>query len=264
MNLEGARVVLRTRTASEIFDLAIRFCASIGLPLYLRLGALVLLPCAVATGLVHFYVADREWQTTWTFAALLAAFAQSVFTVAASRLLFETRPRVGGVLLHALRRLPALLGALLLHGLFLLVGMFVLVGSMFVWVWHTYLYEVVLLEQQGPVAAIRRASALMKRKFGAGILVCAGSFTIVALFITCAEALGQGLFSFVLQLGKPFGALTEDDGSPFAVLGLFASLPLVATARFLSYIDGRTRQDGWDIQLRFMSIAASSDTEVAK
>ena len=42
-----------------------------------------------------------------------------------------------------------------------------------------------------------------------------------------------------------------------AVIGFFAALPLVATARFLSYIDGRTRQDGWDIQLRFMSIAAA-------
>ena len=32
-----------------------------------------------------------------------------------------------------------------------------------------------------------------------------------------------------------------------------------ATARFLAYIDGRTRQDGWDIQLRFMAIAAASE-----
>ena len=36
---------------------------------------------------------------------------------------------------------------------------------------------------------------------------------------------------------------------------------LVATARFLAYIDGRTRQDGWDIQLRFMAIAAANTPE---
>jgi hypothetical protein len=45
------------------------------------------------------------------------------------------------------------------------------------------------------------------------------------------------------------------------VIGCFAALPLVATARFLSYIDGRTRQDGWDIQLRFMSLAAGHDAD---
>lgn len=261
MNLEGARVVLRTRTPSEIFDLAVRFCASIGLSLYLKLAAIVLLPCAIATGALHFYVSEGDWYITWTFAGLLAAFAQSVFTVAASRLLFEAKPRVGAILLHALRRLPALFGALLLHGILLGVGMFVLVGSFFVWIWHAFLYEAVLLEQQGPVDALRRAGALMKRKFGTGLVVCTGSTVIVALFIVCSEALGQGLLSFVLQLGTPFGDLREDGGTPFAVLGCFASLPLVATARFLSYIDGRTRQDGWDIQLRFMSIAAGHEPD---
>lgn len=261
MNLEGARVVLRTRTPSEIFDLAVRFCASIGLSLYLKLGAIVLVPCVLATGWFHYDVSDGEWAGTWTFAALLAAFAQSVFTVAASRLLFESKPRVGAILLHSLRRLPALLGALILHGLLLGAGMFVVVGSFFVWIWHTYLYEAVLLEQQGPGAALGRASALIKRKFGTGLVVCTGSAAIVILFIVCAEALGQGLLGFVLQLGKPFGELTEDGGTPFAVIGCFAALPLVATARFLSYIDGRTRQDGWDIQLRFMGIAAGHDSD---
>ena len=60
------------------------------------------------------------------------------------------------------------------------------------------------------------------------------------------------------QLGKPFGDLWDDGGSAYAIVGFFAALPLVATARFLAYIDGRTRQDGWDIQLRFMAIAAAN------
>lgn len=258
MNLEGARIVLRTRTPSEIFDLAVRFCASLAMPLYLRLGAIVLLPCMLATGAAH-YTYEGEWAITWTIACVLAAFAQSVFTVAASRLLFDPKPRIGAILLHSLRRLPALLGALILHGLLLVLGSLIIVGGMFVWVWHTFLYEAVLLEQQGSAAAIGRASALIKRKFGSGLLVCIGSAAIVLLFVACAEALGQGLVDFVLQLGKPFGEFDPEDqpGTPFMVIGFFAALPLVATARFLSYIDGRTRQDGWDIQLRFMSVAAA-------
>ena len=31
--------------------------------------------------------------------------------------------------------------------------------------------------------------------------------------------------------------------------------------RFLHYIDGRTRADGWDIQLRFMALAAHAAAE---
>lgn len=258
MNLEGARVVLRTRSPSEIFDLAVRFCASLALPLYLRLGAIVLLPCMLATGAAHYYF-KGDWSVTWTIAALLAAFAQSVFTVAASRLLFDARPRVAAILGHSLRRLPALVGALLLHGVLLALGSLIVVGGVFVWIWHTFLYEAVLLEQQGPAAALGRAGALMRRKFGSGLAVCTGSAAIVLLFVACAEVLGHGLVDFVLQLGKPFGAFEPDEqpGTPFMVIGLFAALPLVATARFLAYIDGRTRQDGWDIQLRFMSVAAA-------
>jgi hypothetical protein len=255
MNLEGARVVLRPRTQSEIFDLAFRFCAALALPLYLRLAAIVLLPCLLACGYVH-RLSDGEWPVTWAVALALGAFAQSVFTVAASRLLFEPHPRVLGVVLTTLRRLPALFGALLLHACLLGAGAFVAIGSFFVWVWHTYLYEAVLLEQQGPIGAISRASALIKHKFGAALVTCIGGATVVALGILSAELLLGSIVEWVLQLGEPFGALYPDGGSPYALIGYFAALPLVATARFLSYIDGRTRQDGWDIQLRFMSIAA--------
>jgi hypothetical protein len=69
------------------------------------------------------------------------------------------------------------------------------------------------------------------------------------------ELLCQGLVSDVLQLGKPFGSLWADRFSPFALAGLMLSYPYAATARFLLYVDARTRSDGWDIQLRFMAIA---------
>ncbi len=262
MNLEGARVVLRPRTPSEIFDLAFRYCAALALPLYLRLGAIVLLPCLLVCGYVHM-ITDGEWPLTWALAFALGGFAQGVFTIAASRLLFEPKPRALGILLTALRRLPALVIALLLHSLLLAAGAFVLVGTFFVWIWHTYLYEALLLEQQGPMAAIRRASALVKHKFGAALVTCTGSAVVVVLGVISAELLLGSVVEWVLQLGKPFGTLWDDGGSPYALIGFFAALPLVATARFLSYIDGRTRQDGWDIQLRFMSIAATHTSDTA-
>jgi hypothetical protein len=258
VNLEGARIVLRPRTPSEIFDLAFRFCAALALPLYLRLAVIVLLPCLAVCAYVHA-ITDGEWALVWTCAIALAAFAQSVFTVAASRLLFAAKPGVLSILGHSLRRLPALLGALIIHGLLLCVGLFVGIGSFFFWVWHTFMYEAILLEQQGPISALRRASALIKHKFGAALVTCTASTVVVALGIVSGELLLGGLVEWVLQLGKPFGDLWEDGGSAYALVGFFAALPLVATARFLAYIDGRTRQDGWDIQLRFMAIAAAAE-----
>ena len=262
MNLEGARVVLRPRSPSEIFDLGFRFCAQLAPGLYLRLAAAVLLPCLLVCGYVHS-VSDGDWPKVWAVAVLLAAFAQGVFTIAASRLLFEARPRARDVVRHALRRLPALLGALLLHGLLLGLASLTIVGGLLVWARHTFVYEAALLEQQGPVAALDRASALVKHKFGGALVTCTGSAALVALGILSAELLLGNLIEWVLQLGTPFGELWRDGGSAYALIGLFAALPLVATARFLAYIDGRTRQDGWDIQLRFMSIAAAADHEEA-
>lgn len=257
MNLEAARVVLRPRTPSEIFDLAFRFCAALAAPLYLRLSAVVLLPCLLVCAYVHA-LSDGHWETVWTCAVLLAAFAQSVFTVAASRLLFAAKPGVLSILGHSLRRLPALFGALLLHSILLTLGSLVAIGGFFVWVWHTFVYEAVLLEHQGPVAALRRASALVKHKFGGALVTCTVSTVGVAIGVVSGELLLGGLVEWVLQLGKPFGDLWDDGGSAYAIVGFFAALPLVATARFLAYIDGRTRQDGWDIQLRFMAIAAAN------
>lgn len=256
MNLEGARIVLRPRTPSEIFDLAFRFCAALALPLYLRLAAIVLLPCLAVCAYVHA-ITDGDWFAVWTCAIALAALAQSVFTVAASRLLFTAKPGVLSILGHSLRRLPALFGALIVHAFLLTIGFFVGIGSFFFWVWHTFMYEAILLEQQGPISALRRASALIKHKFGAALVTCTASTAVVALGVVSGETLLGGLVEWVLQLGKPFGDLWEDGGSAYALVGFFAALPLVATARFLAYIDGRTRQDGWDIQLRFMAIAAN-------
>jgi hypothetical protein len=39
-------------------------------------------------------------------------------------------------------------------------------------------------------------------------------------------------------------------------VGFHAAIPYLAVARFLGYVDHRTRGDGWDIQLRFMALAA--------
>lgn len=258
MNLERARVVLRPRTQSEIFDLAARFCVGLGGPLYLRLALATLLPCLLLTGAV-WYWAKGEWVLVWWAALTLAALAEGAYTIAASRLLFEARPRARDVLRQLLRRSPAYLFALFLIGLMFLLGSFVVVLGVLAWIVYTFVPEALLLEGQGPLASLRRARVLIHRKFGAALGVRFGCLAAQFFAVFAADALlGDGLVDFVLQLGHPLGALWDDGGSLFALVGLFAAAPYVATVRFLAYIDGRTRQDGWDIQLRFTAIAAAA------
>lgn len=79
--------------------------------------------------------------------------------------------------------------------------------------------------------------------------------SIPLAFVLGAEVMGQSAFSFVLQFGEPVGNLFDQGGSAFALFGFFVSVPVIACARFLKYIDIRTRREGWDVQLRFVGIA---------
>jgi len=58
------------------------------------------------------------------------------------------------------------------------------------------------------------------------------------------------------RLARPADALLRG-GSWFALCGFFLAVPFLATARFLAYIDGRTRREAWDVQLRFTELAKS-------
>jgi hypothetical protein len=46
----------------------------------------------------------------------------------------------------------------------------------------------------------------------------------------------------------------DDGGSYLAIAGYFISVPWAAAGRFLVYVDDRTRQDGWDVQVRLMAL----------
>lgn len=262
MSLERARVVLRPRTQSEIFDLAARFCVGLGGGLYAKLAAWLLLPCLALCAAA--WLSTGDWALVWTLAVALAAIVEGAFTVAASRLLFESRPGVGSVLAQFARRLPAYCAALVLLSLLYLVGTMALVLGVMAWFRFLFVPEALLLEGQGPIRSFSRARTLVRRKFGLALGVRLGTLVAQLFAVFAADALlGAGLCEFVLQLGRPLGSLWDDGGSGFALLGLFASVPYAATVRFLTYIDGRTRQDGWDIQIRFAAIAAAHATATA-
>ena len=252
MNLSDARIVLRPRSLGETLDLALRWQASVGGGLYLRLWALCMLPAAVGCWAAQEFL-DWEWPAVWTLAVGLATLLQGVFTVAASRLMFERDVATVSVLDQFLRRLPVYLLALFISRLYLFVGALLVVLIPWAWAHVAFVHEALLLEGQGAVAGVKRAGNFASGHHGRVIVMLMCQGLALCAFVMGADQVGYALFDFVLQIGRPFGELWEDGGSLFALLGFFGAVPYLVTVRFLQYIDARTRTDGWDIQLTFLA-----------
>jgi hypothetical protein len=255
VNLSAAAVVLRPRPLAEVLDLASRLTFSVALGLYLRLGAAVLLPC-IAGCLALRYAAGWSWWGVWFVALSLGGVVQGVFTVAMGRLMFAEELGVRLALRLFGKRLGAYLPALFVSRFILAVSASVLVALPFAWPRLLFVHEACLLEGARPFEAVSRASRFVANRFGDAFLTMLALVATQSAIVLIVELLGQGMIDQVLQLGRPFGALFADGGSPYAIVGFFASIPYVATARFLQYIDARTRADGWDVQLRFLAVAA--------
>lgn len=256
MKHDEAAIVLRPRTVTEVVDLSCRLCFSLALRLHGKLAAIVLLPIfGLAMGL-HYYE-GLAWPMIWGGVVLLGCVAQGVFTVAAGRLLFAQSTAVGQVLRSFVRRLPAFLFAQLAKAAVLAVGALpFLLGLPFVAVAMLFVPEAAVLEQAGPVQACQRASRFVQGRRWAALQILLLLLIGHAGAVVIAELLGQSVLDDLFQLGRPLGSLWLDGGSPFALLGFLLAIPFIATTRFLYYIDTRTRTDGWDIQVRFMAIAA--------
>jgi hypothetical protein len=258
VNLGEARIAFRPRTLAETFDLALRWVPGVGGRLYLVIGLLFLLPAALGCYALQALL-ELSWPAVWTFAAVLAMVLQGLYTVAASRLMFEGDVTVRSVIAQFARKLPSYLGALLATRIIAALGLLVVLAFPATWAYGAFVHEASLLEGHGPTAAVRRAGAFTARQYGNVILMGFGQLLALFAFVASADQIGYVLLDFVLQVGRPFGALFEDGGSAGALIGFFAAIPFLTAVRFLMYIDGRTRRDGWDIQLAFLAVVMADE-----
>jgi len=262
MNLGDSAVVLRPRSISEITDLAFRICFSVGFRLYLRLAVMTLLPAFVLC-LALYYFAELSWPQVWLVAIVIAPFVEGVYSIAVSQLMFS--PTLGPRPVFALlgKRFGALLWSLLIRfvgGVIGLLTVFVLLP--FVVIRLLLLDEACLLEGLSGNRAYERSFRLVEnRGSGSGFLMVLLLAAIRVGIVILAELTCDGIVGDLLQFGRPFGWLFRDGGSPVSLAGFFLAIPLVATVRFLYYIDARTRADGWDIQLRFHGIRVRAEGE---
>ena len=244
MNLDAARIVFRARTASETFDLALRWTVQVGGWLYVRLALFTLLPAAALCYLLQRF-GEVEWSLIWVLALLLSVPLQGVFTIAASRLMFEREPTVRQILGHYVSRLPAYLATLFVRSFSIGLGVVTVVVLPWAWARVAFAHEACLLEAQGAVNANKRASEFVSGQYPDAMVTVFGLALATMVTVAASDQVGAAVFEFGLQLGRPLGSLFEDGGSLGALLGFFGVVPYVSSARFLAYIDGRTRRDGW-------------------
>jgi len=253
MNVWEARVVVRERKLTEIVDLSLRFCLVLGGNLYVKLSLWLLLP---AYGLCWWVLKSGLPNAgIWgcVLAVVLSPLLQLPFTVAAGRLMFSADVALAEVIRSSARLLfricvVRLWSLLVLFGGSLLVILIPLAVAR-----GLYLGEVVVLEGAGPLAAYRRTGRLTSRRVIQSFVVWLALVATSVAFIAVAEVLARSLGAEGLPiegLSEVWGGLNAEAG----IAGLFLSLPLVASLRFLAYIDNRTRREGWDIQVRFLEL----------
>ncbi len=253
MNLQQSRILLRPRTQAETFDLSLRWCASVGRTLYLKLCGLLLLPAALGCYALRVF-AELGWAQIWMIAVPLAMLLQGPFTVAASRLMFEPDVTARSVLGHFAKRLGAYLVAWVATRVLQFLGVLTAIGWPWTWAYGAFMHEAILLEGHGGSAGVRRSGAFATGQYPSILTMGIGLLAAHALFVVAADQLGFVLFDFTLQVGRPFDALFEDGGSLTALLGFFIAVPYLVSVRFLQYIDSRTRRDGWDLQASFLGL----------
>jgi hypothetical protein len=253
MDLMRAHVALRERPLLDVLDLAVRFCAAHA-GTYGRLSLAVIVPAFGACWLVARF---GGWTLGWAMALLIGAFADVPFVALASRLVFEDKVRARDAIATAVRALPRLLvvrGAQLLA----IVASGVMLGLAWLWGGTVTLFvvEVIVLEHAGVKPALARASRIANARFGAAFATMLLLLVAPIAFALVADVAGREVLQSLLQV-KPPPPVLHAGGSGLALLGWWASVPFLATARFFVYLDIRTRTEGWDIQTRFAAIAAS-------
>lgn len=248
-----ARVAFRDRPVVDVLDLALRFLG-VHARAYAKVSAVVLVP-AIAIALLAGRLLG--WPQAWGVAIPVAVCAEVPFTVLASRLVFEDHVRVGDVLRAGLAALPrvALVRLLCLVAIVIGFGLLFIPGA---WLAACvfFLGEIALLER-GP-GAFGRAQRLASQALGDVLigLILLGLMPVIAVVL--ADVAGRGVLGELFQFQPP-ASIWQARGGVLAVLGLMLQVPFRATARFLLYLNVRTRVEGWDIQHRFVRIALGQE-----
>jgi hypothetical protein len=260
LDLLRARVALRERSLADVLDLALRFVV-VHARVYAKVAAVSLLPALTVTAAIAAWLG---WGAAWLSVIVLLPACGIPFTVLASRAVFEDEVRAGEVLRASGRALFRVLAARLLALAAMLVG---LVLFVFPGIWTGtslfFLSEVMLLERASAGAAVGRSQRIASSAPGDTLLAALVLPLMLAMAVMLADVAGRAVIGELLQF-RPPEPLLRAGGSVLGLVGAFAFVPYLATARFLTYVNVRTRTEGWDVQTRFAALAARAARDAAE
>ncbi|MBU0551878.1 hypothetical protein KKF91_15750 [Myxococcota bacterium] len=253
--MSAPAVVLRPRQPHEIADLALAWCCRAAWPLNLRLGLALLAPpllLCLTLALVGVHPA-----LVWLLASVSTTLAQGAFTTAASMWIFDPRVTPKAALARFRQRLSAFIRLMIWTRFVMVLTAPLMVTLPVAAVRYAFASEACLLEGASTHVATARARRLNANASGrlGGWLVL--HFFTLLLCLLAADALVGALTQHVLQIGS-IAEWRVHGWSPGALVGWFLAAPLCSATRFFTYLDERTRQDGWDLQVRFMKLKETS------
>jgi hypothetical protein len=258
MDVLNARVALRERGLLDVLDLALRFVTA-NASIYARLTLFVVAPIAA---LVTWGVMSLDPALAWALVIVASHFVQLPFIALAGRLVFEREVRLRDVLRDTLRVLPRAFGMRFLQIAGIVgAGFIACVPGFYLAAAWVFAPEVLVLEGSGPAATLGRARRMVTRQLGTAVAAFAVLSALHALATWLFDDAGRIVLGELLQVTAPDPVFTLRPlhvAAPtiLASIGFWLFVPFGATARFLVYIDLRTRSEAWDVQTRFAAVAA--------
>jgi hypothetical protein len=229
---------------------------------YAKVSQVTIVPGMIGTWLLVGPLLGGGWGWGWFIGIAWSLFTQVPFTILASRLVFEDHVRARDVVVASLYETPRVL-ALRLLTLTAIALAFLMLFVPAAWVAIIFCFspEVLLLERASVGGTLGRSQRIAQSDFGESLMMVVVGLVTTAVAVAVADVGGRAIIEELLQFRAPPSMFVEG-GSVLALIGLFGAVPYLATARFLTYLNIRTRAEGWDIQTRFAALAARADDRV--
>jgi len=182
--------------------------------------------------------------------------ATAALTRAVSEAYLGRSPTLGECYAETFKRFTGLLGAILLRGILLTVGFLLLiVPGVYLSVAYLFIGQIVMLENSGGYAALRRSAALVRGYWVKAfvVMVLVAILTWVVSFVFSGPGYVLDIVAGAKQTTGPFGAPPSMARAIYEVAAnavaniLVGPFAIVATT--LLYYDLRVRKEGFDLQV---------------
>lgn len=255
MQLDRSRIAIRERTWADNLDLALHVLRSYGAPI-LVCATVGILPLAAMNhwlltwSYTDFWSDDEQFGVLYWLTCLVmieAPLATAPITLYLGQALFVEKPQARAVARDFVSCLPQLLLLQVLVRTVLILPVVTWIAVYGMW---PYLNEVILLERNplvgrgGRLSTLKRNSLLHQGNMGDTIVRAMGA-ALLGVLLIMAIYLTEGVLVrnlFGIDVENP-GWLIETQTAYWIVTVYFT------VVRFLSYLDVRIRNEGWEVEL---------------